>query len=91
MLKFLSSLKLAVILIAAIAVMSILATIYPDADAFNSWSFRILMIAFFLNLSLCTIKLLPGFRKQLQRSAGDVPMEGAYRIYGVQEEELTHG
>ena len=89
MLKFLSSLKLAVILIAAIAVMSILATIYPDADAFNSWSFRILMIAFFLNLSLCTIKLLPGFRKQLQRSAGDVPMEGAYRIYGVQEEELT--
>ncbi len=55
MLKFLSSLKLAVILIAAIAVMSILATIYPDADAFNSWSFRILMIAFFLNLSLCKI------------------------------------
>lgn len=73
MLKFLSSLKLAVILIAAIAAMSVLATIYPEADAFNSWSFRILVIAFFLNLSLCTMKLLPGFWKQLHRTAADVP------------------
>ena len=85
MLKFLSSLKLAVILIAAIAVMSVLATIYPEADAFNSWSFRILVIAFFLNLSLCTIKLLPGLWKQMHRTAADVPETGNYQVYAADE------
>ena len=89
MLKFLSSLKLAVFLIAAIAAISVLATIYPEADAFNSWSFRILVIAFFINLSLCTIKLLPGFWKQLHRTADDVPAEGAYRMYHADEAEVT--
>ena len=89
MLKFLSSLKLAVILIAAIAAMSVLATIYPEADAFNSWSFRLLVIAFFINLSLCTVKLLPGFIKQLQRTADDVPEDGAYKVYAADEAELT--
>lgn len=85
MLKFLSSLKLAVILIAAIAVVSVLATIYPEADAFNSWSFRMLVIAFFLNLSLCTVKLLPGFWIQLHRNASHVPDEGAYIAYVTDE------
>ena len=85
MLKFLSSLKLAVILIAAIAARSVLATSYPEADAFNSWSFRILVIAFFLNLSLCTMKLLPGFWKQLHRTAADVPEQGAYISYKADE------
>ena len=89
MLKFLSSLKLAVFLIAAIVAISVLATIYPEADAFNSWSFRILVIAFFINLSLCTIKLLPGFWKQLHRTADDVPAEGAYRVYEADEAEVT--
>lgn len=85
MLKFLSSLKLAVILIAAIAVISVLATIYPEADAFNSWSFRILVMAFFLNLSLCTAKLLPGLWKQLHRTAADVPDQGQYITYAADE------
>lgn len=89
MLKFLSSLKLAVILIAAIAVISVLATIYPEADAFNSWSFRMLVIAFFLNLSLCTIKLLPGLCRQLRRTAADVPDGGACRVYEADEAAVT--
>lgn len=88
MLKFLSSLKLAVMLIAAIAAMSVLATIYPEADAFNSWSFRILVIAFFINLGLCTVKLLPGLWKQLHRSAADVPENGAYRTYAADEADV---
>lgn len=89
MLKFLSSLKLAVVLIAGIAVMSVLATIYPEADAFNSWSFRMLVIAFFLNLSLCTIQLLPGVWRQLHRSAADVPDAGGYERYQADEAAVT--
>lgn len=89
MLKFLSSLKLAVILIVAIAAISVLATIYPEADAFNSWSFRMLVVAFFLNLCLCTMKLLPGVWKQLHRTAADVPAEGAYVCYAANEAAVT--
>ncbi len=89
MLKFLSSLKLAVILIAAIAVMSVLATIYPEADAFNSWSFRMLVIAFFLNLSLCTMQLLPGVWRQLHRTAAHVPDAGSYENYQADEAAVT--
>jgi len=88
MFQFLSSLKLAIILIAGIAIMSVLATIYPDADAFHSWSFRMLVIAFFLNLGLCTIKLLPGFFRQLRRTAADVPEQGGYVSYEVCEDDL---
>lgn len=72
MLRFLSSLKLAVLLIAGIAVMSVLATVYPDANAFTSLPFRLLVAAFFLNLLLCTAKLLPGFFRQLRRTAADL-------------------
>lgn len=89
MLKFLSSLKLAVVLIAAIAVMSVLATIYPEADAFGSWSFRLLVIAFFVNLGLCTVQLLPALWKQLHRTAADVPNEGAYQVYDTDEAGVT--
>lgn len=88
MLKFLSSLKLAIVLIAAIVVMSVLATVYPEADAFNSWSFRFLVFAFFLNLGLCTVKLFPGLWSQLHRTATDVPVCGAYREYSVEETAL---
>lgn len=89
MLKFLSSLKLAVILIAAIAVMSVLATIFPDADAFSSWSFRLVVIAFFINLGLCTVQLLPKFWKQLHRTAADVTEDGAYKVYEADEAAIT--
>ena len=89
MLKFLSSLKLAVILIAGIAVMSVLATIFPDANAFGSWSFRLLVIAFFINLGLCTVQLLPKFFGQLKRTAQDVPEQADYKIYDADEAAVT--
>ena len=89
MLKFLSSLKLAVILIAGIAVMSVLATIFPDANAFSSWSFRLLVIAFFINLGLCTVQLLPKFFGQLKRTAKDVPERAEYKIYDADEAAVT--
>ncbi len=89
MLKFLSSLKLAVILIAAIAVMSVLATIFPDVNAFSSWSFRLLVIAFFVNLGLCTVQILPKFWKQMHRCAADVPNDGAYKVYDADEAAVT--
>ena len=89
MLKYISSLKLAVFLIAAIAAISILATIFPAADAFNSWTFRLLVAAFFINLGTCTIKLLPGLYRQLKRSAADVPENAAYAVYDADEAELT--
>ncbi len=89
MLKFLSSLKLAVFLIAAIAVIAVLATIFPEADAFHSWTFRILVAAFFCNLSLCTIKLLPNLLRQLRRGAADVPDAGAYECYAADEAAVT--
>ena len=89
MLKYISSLKLAVFLIAAIAAISILATIFPAADAFNSWTFRLLVAAFFINLGTCTIKLLPGLYRQLKRSAADVPENASYAVYDADEAELT--
>ena len=89
MLKFISSLKLAVFLIAAIAVISILATVFPEADAFHSWSFRLLIVAFFINLATCTVKLLPGLWKQLQRTAEQVPEGASYTAYEAEEEELV--
>lgn len=89
MLKFLSSLKLAVILIAGIAIMSVLATIFPDANAFSSWSFRLLVIAFFINLGLCTVQLLPKFFGQLKRTSADVPARADYTVYDADEAAVT--
>ncbi len=89
MLKFISSLKLAVFLIAAIAVISVLATMFPDANAFNSWTFRLLVVAFFINLGTCTFKLLPGLWKQLNRTAEQVPETATYDVYDVDEAEFS--
>lgn len=88
MLKFISSLKLAVFLIAAIAAISVLATIFPTADAFNSWTFRLLVVAFFINLGTCTIKILPALWKQLHREASQVPVQAEYTAYDVDRESL---
>ena len=84
MLKFISSLKLAVFLIAALAVISVLATIFPAADAFNSWTFRLLVGAFFINLGTCTVKILPALWKQLHREAAQVPEQADYTTYNVE-------
>lgn len=89
MLKFISSLKVAVFLIAAIAVISVLATIFPAADAFNSWTFRLLVAAFFINLGTCTVKLLPGLWRQLHRTAEQVPEQAAYTVYETDEAAMT--
>lgn len=89
MLKFISSLKLAVFLIAAIAVISILATIFPSANAFQSWTFRLLVFFFFVNLGTCTVKLLPGLWKQLHRDAGHIAENAEYTVYEANEAELS--
>lgn len=90
LLKFLSSMKLAVALIASIAVMSVLATLYPEADAFHSWSFRILVGGFFLNLGLCTWNMLPVLWRQMHRTAENLPKEIADNTprYAVEQAEL---
>lgn len=72
MLRFLSSMKMAVLLIVGIALFSILATIFPEVDAFSSWTFRSLVMAFFVNLSLCTVKIFPAFWRQLHRTPADI-------------------
>ncbi len=89
MLKFISSLKLAVFLIAAIAVISVLATIFPDANAFQSWTFRLLIAAFFVNLGTCTIKILPAVWSQLHRTAAQVPVQAAYTAYQAEEADMV--
>ncbi len=89
MLKFISSMKLAVFLIAAIAVISVLATIFPEANAFQSWTFRLLVGAFFINLGTCTVKVLPALRRQLQRSAMHVSEQAEYTVYHADEPAMT--
>ena len=89
MLKFISSLKTAVFLIAAIAVISVLATIFPEANAFESWTFRLLLVAFFINLGTCTVKILPAVWKQLHRTAEQVPEQAEYVTYQVDETAMT--
>ena len=90
LLKFLSSMKLAVALIASIAAMSVLATLYPEADAFHSWSFRILVGGFFLNLGLCTWNMLPVLWRQMHRAAEDLPEDviNGTQKYMVEQAEL---
>jgi len=89
MLRFLSSMKLAVLLIVGIALFSILATIFPEVDAFSSWTFRLLVIAFFVNLSLCTIKILPKFWRQLHRKPADIVVSEDAENIEVPLEELS--
>lgn len=89
MLRFLSSMKLAIYLIAALASISILATFFPQANAFQSWSFRLLVAAFFVNLALCTVKLLPGLWKRLTRKAEQMPEPTDGTEYHVEEASLA--
>lgn len=89
MLRFLSSMKLAVLLIVGIALFSILATIFPETEAFNSWTFRLLVMAFFVNLSLCTVKILPKFWRQLRRTPADVVVSEDAKNLEVPLEKLS--
>ena len=72
MLRFLASIRFAVVLIAAIAVMAVLATVFPEANAYESWSFKVVVGLFFINLLLCTVKIIPKFIRTLKRTAADI-------------------
>ena len=57
--RFISSMDLAIILIAAISGLSISSTFFDTPEVFSSTPFRILVGFFFLNLLTCSIKLWP--------------------------------
>src|SRR5690554_7042259 len=67
MIKFLSSIQLAVALIAAMVVASIFATLYPTIEVFSSFWFRGMLLLFCLNLFLCTLKSLPSVYRRLKK------------------------
>jgi cytochrome c biogenesis protein len=67
MLKFLSSVKLAVILIAAIVIASIYATLNPQINVYGSIVFKGLLVAFTFNLFLCTSLTAPTAFKKLTK------------------------
>lgn len=69
MLKYLSSVRLAVILIAALAGLSVAATLYDLPEMYQSWPFRIIAAAFFVNLLTCSVQLWPKLARQLRRGA----------------------
>lgn len=65
--RFVSSMDLAIILIAALSGLSISATLFDTPEVFHSTPFRILVGLFFLNLLTCSLKLLPGVFRTLKR------------------------
>jgi len=65
MIKFLSSIKLAITLITAIVFASIFATANPSMEVFSSTWFRILVLLFTANLLLCTVQGIPVMLKKL--------------------------
>lgn len=68
MLKFISSVRLAVILIAALAGLAVAATLYDLPEMYQSWPFRIFSAAFFINLLTCSVQLWPKVVRTLRRS-----------------------
>ncbi len=82
MLKFLSSIQLAIFLIAAIAGMSVVATMVGNDSVYTSVPFLALVAIFALNLTLCTIKMIPKLLAMYKRTAADLHDEGAgYALY----------
>lgn len=89
MLKFISSIRLAVILIATLAGMAVSATIFDQAEVFSSIPFLLVVGLFFVNLLTCTLSLLPRLMKRLQRGVRDLPKgAGAYQNSGASEEAV---
>lgn len=66
MLKFISSVRLAIILIAALAGMAVAATLYNLPQMYQSVPFRALVAAFFVNLLTCSVKIFPSAVKRLK-------------------------
>lgn len=69
MLKFISSVRLAVILIAALAGLAVAATLYDLPNMYQSIPFRVLVAAFFVNLLTCSIRAFPRAVHRLRRKA----------------------
>lgn len=69
MLRFISSVRLAVILIAALAGLAVSATIYDLPGIYQSLPFRVLSVAFFINLLTCSVQLWPKVARLLRRGA----------------------
>lgn len=65
MIKFLSSIKLAMILIAALVVASIFATLNPGLNVYKSIWFRGLLLFFTFNLLVCTVQRIPVMLRKL--------------------------
>lgn len=72
MYKFISSVRLAIILIAALAGMAVSSTLYNLPEMFQSLPFRALVVAFFINLLTCSVKLWPGVFRQLTHKPEDL-------------------
>ena len=69
MLKFISSVRLAVILIAALVGLAVAGTIYDLPEIYHSLPFRLLAVAFFINLLTCSVQLWPKVAHLLRRGA----------------------
>jgi hypothetical protein len=85
MLKFISSVRLAVILIAALAGLAVAATLYELPNMYQSIPFRVLVIAFFVNLLTCSVRAFPRALKGLGRKAETIADQDA----GWQESSLA--
>lgn len=79
MLKFISSVRLAVILIAALAGLAVAATLYDLPQMYQSWPFRLLAAAFFINLLTCSVQLWPKVARTLRR--GPETLVGSERYF----------
>lgn len=69
---FISSIDLAIILIAALSGLSISSTLFDTPEVFQSIGFRILVGVFFINLLTCTLKLLPNVFSTMKHDANFV-------------------
>ena len=89
MLRFISSVRLAVILIAALAGLAVSATIYDLPGIYQSLPFRILSVAFFINLLTCSVQLWPKVARLLRRGADSLEgQEGFLKESTLSEEEF---
>lgn len=68
MIKLLSSIKLAVVVIAALVIASIFATMCPSVNVYKSIWFKGLLLLFTLNLLVCTFQRIPGVLEKMRKS-----------------------
>lgn len=87
--RFISSMDLAIILIAAISGLSISSTFFDTPEVFSSTPFRILVGFFFLNLFTCSVKLWPNVLRTLRRQVSAIEgKEANFKPVESTKEEL---